>query len=267
MNKAKLISLIKERKSYLCIGLDVEFEKIPRHILETDDPIFEFNKQIIDATRDLCVAYKPNTAFYEAMGLAGLHALERTIAYIGKEHFVIADAKRGDIGNTSTMYAKSFFEYYTADAVTVAPYMGEDSVKPFLAYKDKWAIVLGLTSNAGSSDFQLNALENGEMLYERVLKTVQTWGNTSNLMFVIGATHPDKLKAVRAIVPDHFLLVPGIGAQGGDVNAVSEAALNKDYGLLINSSRSIIYASSGLDFKIKVRAEAKKIQIEMEKYI
>jgi orotidine-5'-phosphate decarboxylase len=267
MTRSKLISIIRARKSYLCVGLDPEISKLPKHLLELEDPIFEFNKQIIDATRDLCVAYKPNTAFYEALGLKGWAALEKTIQYIGSEHFIIADAKRGDIGNTSKMYATCFFEQLGADAVTVAPYMGEDSVKPFLDFDNKWAIVLGLTSNKGSQDFQLQQFADETLLYENVIKTVQNWGTTENLMFVIGATHPDKLVHIRKLAPHHFFLVPGVGAQGGDLTEVSKAGINSDCGLLINASRSILYASNGIDFAAAARHEAQNMQTIMQQFI
>ena len=263
MNRAELIHRIKGRNSFLCIGLDPELDKLPDHLKETADPIFTFCKEIIDSTRDLCVAYKPNTAFFEQYGSKGWESLQAVISYIGNDHFIIADAKRGDIGNTAGMYAKAFFRQLNADAVTVAPYMGKDSVAPFLQFEGKWAIVLALTSNAGSADFQLNSLSRGGVLFEEVLRQVSTWGNPENTMFVIGATHPDYFKAVRSIVPDHFLLVPGVGAQGGDLAEVVKAGINKDVGLLINSSRQIIYASSGLDFAQKARIEAEKIQSAM----
>jgi orotidine-5'-phosphate decarboxylase len=261
MTRAKLISIIRERQSYLCVGLDPEMSKLPKHLLAFEDPIFEFNKQIIDTTRDLCVAYKPNTAFYEARGLKGWATLEKTIQYIGSEHFIIADAKRGDIGNTSKMYATCFFEALGADAVTVAPYMGEDSVSPFLGYDEKWAIVLALTSNKGSENFQMQQISNENFMYEEVLKTIQTWGTPKNLMFVIGATHPEKWAHIRSLAPDHFFLVPGVGAQG------SKAGLNADCGLLINASRSILYASNGEDFAEAARAEAQNMQKVMRGFV
>lgn len=262
MNKTELFSLIRERKSFLCVGLDTDLEKIPAHLRDSEDPFFEFNKQIIDATRDLCVAYKPNLAFYEAAGVKGWQALEKTLRYIGKTHFTIADAKRGDIGNTSKLYAKTFFENLDCDAVTVAPYMGVDSVLPFLDFENKWVILLALTSNEGSRDFQFLEMEK-ERLFEKVLKTARQWADAERMMFVVGATHPEMFAKVRAIVPDHFLLVPGIGAQGGELAEVAKFGLNYQCGLLVNSSRGIIYAGNGTDFAGKARAEAQKIQSEM----
>ena len=232
MTRHDLFQKILAKKSYLCVGLDTDLDKIPKHLLAAEDPIFEFNKAIIDATRDLCVAYKPNLAFYEAQGLKGWAALEKTIQYIGNEHFTIADAKRGDIGNTSKMYAKAFFENMNFDSVTVAPYMGEDSVKPFMEFDGKWVILLALTSNIGSQDFQFN-----HDLFKQVLTTAQRWGTPDNLMFVIGATHPERFLEIRRLAPNNFFLVPGIGAQGGDLNRVSEYGMNDHCGLLINSSR------------------------------
>jgi len=265
MNRATLVSEIFRKKTFLCVGLDTELAKLPPHLLGLEDPIFEFNRQIIDVTRELCVAYKPNTAFYEALGPKGWHTLKRTIEYIGSQHFIIADAKRGDIGNTSRMYAEAFFNQLGCDAVTVAPYMGEDSVGPFLGFEGKWAIVLALTSNQGSSDFQLDWLEDSrQSLWEKVLHRTQTWGTPENLMFVIGATHPESFIRVREIAPNHFLLVPGVGAQGGDLAAICRYGMNRDCGLLINSSRSILYASSGEDFAQKASEEAKRLQQEME---
>lgn len=262
MTRNDLFQKILEKKSYLCIGLDTDLDKIPKHLLDAEDPIFEFNKAIIDATRDLCVAYKPNLAFYEAQGLRGWVALEKTVKYIGNEHFTIADAKRGDIGNTSKMYAKAFFENMDFDSVTVAPYMGEDSVKPFLDFEDKWVILLALTSNIGSQDFQFN-----HDLYKNVLTTAQNWGTPDNLMFVIGATHPERFLEIRQLAPNNFFLVPGIGAQGGDLNKVSEYGMNDHCGLLINSSREIIYAGNGEDFAAKARAAALKTQELMATFL
>jgi len=265
MNRATLVSEIFRKKTFLCVGLDTELGKIPTHLLDSDDPIFEFNRAIIDATKDCCVAYKPNLAFYEALGPNGWQTLARTIEYIGKQHFIIADAKRGDIGNTSRMYAEAFFNQLGCDSVTVAPYMGEDSVKPFLGFEDKWAIVLALTSNQGSSDFQREWLEDARQpLWEKVLQRTSEWGTPENLMFVIGATHPEAFIRVREIVPDHFLLVPGVGAQGGDLAAICQHGMIRDCGLLVNASRSILYASSGEDFAQKAGAEAKRLQQEME---
>lgn len=263
MNKAALIQQIRDKKSYLCVGLDTDLDKIPAHLLDSEDPIFEFNKQIIDATRDYCVAYKPNVAFYEAYGAKGWMSLEKTVQYIGKTHFTIADAKRGDIGNTSSRYAEAFFKNMSFDSITVAPYMGEDSVTPFLQFEGKWVILLALTSNKGSSDFQLMQ-ENDEQLFERVIKKANTWGNTENLMFVVGATHPDYFTRIRKIAPDNFLLVPGVGAQGGDLAAVTRNGINKDCGLLINSTRDIIYASKGTDFAEAASQKAQAVQKEME---
>jgi orotidine-5'-phosphate decarboxylase len=264
MNRKQLINSVFTKKSFLCVGLDTEMGKIPAHLLATKDPIFEFNKQIIDATRDLCVAYKPNLAFYEAQGLKGWKSLEKTVKYIGKNHFTIADAKRGDIGNTSKMYAEAFFSKMKFDAITIAPYMGEDSVKPFLEYKNKWAILLALTSNKGSEDFQ-NTLQGDsqEQLFEKVLRKAQSWGTKDQLMFVIGATHPESFAKVRKIAPHNFLLVPGIGAQGGDLEGLCKYGMTRDCGLLVNSSRAIIYTSNGLDFAEAARNEALKVQTLM----
>lgn len=267
MNRAALIAQIRRKKSFLCVGLDTEWSKIPAHLLETEDPIFEFNKAIIDATRDLCVAYKPNLAFYEAHGPQGWQSLQKTIAYIGVEHFTIADAKRGDIGNTSRLYAQTFFETYTFDSVTVAPYMGADSVQPFLDFPNKWVILLALTSNEGSSDFQLGLQDQTMPLFEKVMRKAMNWGTPENLMFVVGATHPDKFADIRRIAPDHFLLVPGVGTQGGDLEALCKYGLNEDIGLLVNASRGIIYAGTGLDFADKARVAAMEIQRQMAMFI
>lgn len=265
MNRAALIAEIFRKKSFLCIGLDTELSKVPAYLQDEADPVFEFNRQIIDATRHLCVAYKPNLAFYEALGPEGWHTFARTVEYIGTEHFIIADAKRGDIGNTSRKYAEAFFRILNCDAVTIAPYMGKDSVAPFLDFREKWAIVLALTSNHGSADFQLDVqASSGEALWEKVLRTVQTWGTTENLMFVTGATHPAAFERIREIVPDHFLLVPGVGAQGGDLHAICKHGLNNDCGLLVNASRSILYASDGEDFAERAHDEAQLIQAEMK---
>ena len=270
MNKQQLIDNISRKKSFLCVGLDTDVDKIPEHLFDvTDDPIFEFNKQIIDATSDLCVAYKPNLAFYESIGLEGWDVLERTVDYIRTNYpdqFIIADAKRGDIGNTSAMYARTFFGNMDFDAVTIAPYMGEDSVAPFLTYENKWAIVLALTSNKGASDFQYIE-ENGEKLFEKVLKTSKKWGTDENMMFVVGATKAEMLADIRKIIPTHFLLVPGVGAQGGSLQEVANYGLTDECGLLINSSRQIIYASSDVDFAEKAREEALKVQQEMSKIL
>jgi orotidine-5'-phosphate decarboxylase len=267
MNRQELVNLIKEKQSYLCVGLDTDIHKIPRHLLSYPDPIFAFNKAIIDATKDLCVSYKINTAFYECMGIRGWETLQRTVEYIPSGIFTIADAKRGDIGNTSTQYAKTFFETYQFDAVTVAPYMGRDSVLPFLSFHEKWTIMLGLTSNEGNSDFQMQQMGD-EYLYEKVLKTGMTWGTPENLMFVIGATNdPAQLAHIRQLVPDHFFLVPGVGAQGGSLQEISAHAMNKDCGLLVNASRSIIYAGNGEDFAQDARAAAQELQREMAEYL
>ena len=268
MKREELVSQIKSKSSFLCVGLDTDIKKIPQHLLKADDPVFEFNKQIIDATADFCVAYKPNLAFYEALGPKGLESLEKTIEYIPQDIFTIADAKRGDIGNTSSLYARAFFERMAFDSITVAPYMGEDSVKPFLTYNGKWVILLALTSNIGSNDFQdLNIEGASNKLFEEVLKTSQNWGNPKNLMYVVGATKSEKLKEIREIVPDHFLLVPGVGAQGGSLGDVAKYGMNSDCGLLVNSSRGIIYASSDHDFALKAREESKNLQQEMEGYL
>ncbi|MDI1354575.1 MAG: orotidine-5'-phosphate decarboxylase [bacterium] len=268
MTRDELIKQIYSKKTFLCVGLDPDTEKIPKHLMEEEFPIYEFNKSIIDATAEQCVAYKPNSAFYEAYGLNGLTALEKTIRYIKTnypKHFVIDDAKRGDIGNTSAMYAKSSFKRLNADAITVAPYMGRDSVKPFLQFEDKWAIVLGLTSNEGSADFQhLNV--DGQELYLKVIETCASWGTKNNMMFVVGATQAAMFAKIRKIIPDHFLLVPGVGAQGGDLQEVCKHGLNKNIGLLINSSRGIIYASSAEDFAEKAGEEALKIATQMKSY-
>ena len=269
MTTTFLIQQIHLKKSFLCIGLDVDLDKIPQHLLSLEDPIFEFNKAIIDATHHLCVSYKPNIAFYEAYGLKGWTALQKTIQYLNSNYpeiFTIADAKRGDIGNTSTMYAKAFFEDLNFDSVTVAPYMGKDSVEPFLEFKDKHTILLALTSNDGAVDFQtLNC--NGKPLYEHVIETSKTWKNSENLMYVVGATKAEYFTEIRKIIPDNFLLVPGIGAQGGSLKDVCRLGMNQDIGLLINASRSIIYASNGLDFAEKAKEEAKKIQEEMKEIL
>lgn len=269
MTKKELINQIKLKKSFLCIGLDTDLAKIPQHLLKEEDPIFEFNKAIIDATHHLVVAYKPNTAFYECYGLKGWMALEKTIKYLNDNYpeiFTIADAKRGDIGNTSTRYAKAFFEDLNFDSVTVAPYMGSDSVEPFLAFSDKFTILLALTSNKGGLDFQ-GIESNGLKVYEQVLKTALTWKNAENLMFVVGATKAEYFKGIRKIVPSHFLLVPGVGAQGGNLQDVCKYGLNDEIGLLINSSRGIIYASNEHDFAQKAMESALTLQLEMEQII
>lgn len=266
MTRQQLVDQIKKKKSYLCVGLDTDSTKLPPHLLKGNDPVFTFNKAIIDATKDLCVSYKLNTAFYEALGVKGWEAMERTVHYIGEEHFKIADAKRGDIGNTSDQYAKAFFETMPFDAITVAPYMGGDSVQPFFQYPGKWAIVLGLTSNSGAKDFELQQAGEG-LLYEKVLRTVSEWGSTENLMFVIGATQPGEFETIRKIIPGHFLLVPGIGAQGGSLEEISRKAMTPDCGMLVNASRAILYASPAEDFAEKARAMAIALQHEMTKYL
>ncbi|MFZ4522657.1 MAG: orotidine-5'-phosphate decarboxylase [Bacteroidales bacterium] len=272
MNRTELINLIFTKRSFLCIGLDTDLSKVPAHLLQTADPIFEFNKAIIDATHDLAIAYKPNFAFYECYGTRGWESLTKTIQYINSAYpgqiFSIADAKRGDIGNTSQQYARAMFEPASSgmdfDAVTVAPYMGEDSVKPFLSYPDKWIIVLALTSNKGAADFQFFRNDSDERLFETVLSVSRNWGTTENMMYVVGATQAEMLDEVRKIVPDHFLLVPGVGAQGGSLEAVVKHGLTKDCGLIVNSSRNIIYASGATDFAEKAREEAMKIRQEMD---
>lgn len=266
MNRQELINQIFSKKSFLCVGLDTDLKKIPEHLLKEDDPIFTFNKAIIDATAPYCVSYKPNLAFYEAFGIAGMVAFEKTVKYLQQHyphHFIIADAKRGDIGNTSKMYARTFFEEYNIDALTIAPYMGEDSVTPFLGYKDKWAILLALTSNKGSHDFQLTKDENGVPLFERVLQQSQQWGNENDMMYVVGATQGEMFQNVRRIVPNHFLLVPGVGAQGGSLQEVCKYAMAKDCALLVNSSRGIIYASTGTDYAKVAAQKAKELQEQM----
>ena len=268
MNINSLIAEIKRKKSFLCIGLDVDLNKIPKHLLTESDPIFAFNKAIIDATHHLAVSYKPNTAFYEAYGLKGWKSLQKTIEYLNVKHpeiFTIADAKRGDIGNTSTMYAKAFFEDLSFDSVTVAPYMGKDSIEPFLAFEDKHAIMLALTSNEGAFDFQTKTIE-GKELYKQVLETSQTWDNAQNLMYVVGATKAEYFTEIRKIIPDNFLLVPGIGAQGGSLQNVCKYGMNDNIGLLINSSRGIIYASAEENYAEKATEEAKKLQLQMAEY-
>jgi orotidine-5'-phosphate decarboxylase len=269
MTRQELIQQIQEKESFLCVGLDTDLKKIPQHLLEEDDPIFAFNKAIIDATAPYCVSYKPNLAFYEAFGVKGLVSFEKTIKYLKEHyptHFIVADAKRGDIGNTSAMYARTFFEEYDVDSLTVAPYMGEDSVTPFLGYEGKWVILLTLTSNKGSHDFQLMEDTNGERLFEKVLKTSQQWGNDENMMYVVGATQGRMFEDIRKIVPNHFLLVPGVGAQGGSLEEVCKyGMIPGDVGLLVNSSRGIIYASNGTDFAEVAAEKAKELQEQMAK--
>lgn len=270
MNYQELLAQIKAKKSVLCVGLDTDPEKIPAHLRDEADPVFEFNRAIIDAVAPYSVALKPNIAFYEALGLNGWRSLEKTLAYARSKHpelFLIADAKRGDIGNTASRYAKAFFEALACDAVTVAPYMGSDSVTPFLQFSGKWAVLLGLTSNKGADDFQMLKMENGRQLYQQVLETSQTWGTQNNLMYVVGATRPDFFREVRKIVPHHFLLVPGVGAQGGSVEEVMKNAILEQPALLINSSRGVIYASSGSDFAQAAAFEAEKLQKQMKGYL
>jgi orotidine-5'-phosphate decarboxylase len=282
MTRQQLVEQIFSKKTYLCVGLDTDLRKIPTHLLSAPDPVFEFNKQMIDATRDFCVAYKVNTAFYEAEGLKGWEAMEKTVNYIPSSHFKIADAKRGDIGNTSSQYARAFFEALNFDAITVAPYMGEDSVKPFLEHEGKWAIVLGLTSNTGARNFelqkiskQIEVLDEGmhtrrreeKYLYEMVLETASQWGTINNLMFVIGATQADEFDNIRKLIPDHFYLVPGVGAQGGSLQEISRKAMIRDCGLLVNASRAVIYASPGKDFANAAAKVAKEYADEMKHYL
>ncbi|MFV0365605.1 MAG: orotidine-5'-phosphate decarboxylase [Mangrovibacterium sp.] len=271
MNSQELFEQIRAKRSFLCVGLDTDIKKIPQHLLQEEDPIFAFNKAIIDATQDLCVAYKPNLAFYESLGVQGWVSLDKTVKYIREnypEQFIIADAKRGDIGNTSAMYARAFFENMDFDSVTVAPYMGEDSVKPFMTYENKWVILLALTSNKGAFDFQFKKeAETGDQLFETVLKTSQTWGTEDNLMYVVGATKAENLEGIREIVPNHFLLVPGVGAQGGSLEEVAKYGMNDQCGLLVNSSRGIIYASTEEDFAEVARQEAMNVQVDMEELL
>ncbi len=269
MNKKELISLIKRKKSFLCVGLDTDINKIPTHLMKETNPVLEFNKKIIDATIEYAVAYKPNLAFYESMGIKGLHILEKTMKYLDNfkgEVFTIADAKRGDIGNTSQQYSKAFLskDNYDFDAITVAPYMGEDSVSPFLNYKGKWVILLALTSNKGAFDFQFLKTENNRCVYEEVLIKSKEWGNDKNMMYVVGATQAQMLENIRKIVPEHFLLVPGVGAQGGSLEEVAKYGMTKDCGLLVNASRSILYASNKEDYALKAKEEAISMQMEME---
>jgi orotidine-5'-phosphate decarboxylase len=270
MNKNELFQQIQRKQSFLCVGLDTDLKKIPEHLLNEEDPIFAFNKAIIDATAEYCVAYKPNLAFYECHGVQGWISLEKTVRYLRENHpeqFIIADAKRGDIGNTSKMYAAGVFEDQPFDAITVAPYMGEDSVKPFLKYENKWVILLALTSNKGSQDFQLTADSNGERLFEKVLKTSATWASDEQMMYVVGATQGSMFADIRRLAPNHFLLVPGVGAQGGSLAEVVKYGMNKQCGLLVNSSRQILYASNGNDFATCAKTESQKIQQEMAGYL
>lgn len=274
MTRQQLVQQIQQKKSYLCVGLDTDITKIPKHLQSHPNAVFEFNKAIIDATKDLCVSYKINTAFYESQGLKGWEAMEQTVNYIPQGLFKIADAKRGDIGNTSSQYAKAFFETMNFDAITVAPYMGEDSIRPFLEYDNKWTIVLGLTSNKGAADFEMLKIQNGDdshlrshFLYEKVLTTIAKWGNENNLMFVTGATQATEFENIRSIIPNHFLLVPGVGFQGGSLEEVSKYGFNKDCGLLVNASRAIIFASEKEDFADEARAIAQQYQTEMSGYL
>ena len=267
MTRQELFEQILTKKSFLCIGLDSDPARIPKHLLKLDDPVFEFNRQIIEATHDLCVAYKPNLAFYEAQGIKGWQSLEKTMSVIPDHLFTIADAKRGDIGNTSEQYAKAFFESFLFDSITVAPYMGEDSVKPFLGFEGKWVILLALTSNKGSLDFQFASQNGGVPLYEKIMLKAKEWSTPDQLMFVTGATHPEKFEEIRVIAPDHFLLVPGIGAQGGNLQEVCRYGMNKQVGLLVNSSRNILFAGDGEDFAEKARHVAIDIQQEMEQIL
>lgn len=270
MNKAALLEQIRAKRSVLCVGLDTDLEKIPTHLLKEDDPVFAFNKAIIDATAAFTVAYKPNIAFYESMGVKGWQSLEKTIQYLDAKYpeiFTIADAKRGDIGNTSKMYAKAFFENMNFDSITVAPYMGEDSVTPFLDFPNKWVILLGLTSNKGAFDFQFIENAEGEVLFESVMKKAQKWATADQLMFVLGATKTEHLARLRSIAPEHFFLVPGVGAQGGSLEEVLKQATNKDYGVLVNSTRGIIYQSNGLDFAQAAGSAARTLQQEMERLL
>ncbi len=270
MTRNELFDQIRLKRSFLCIGLDTDISQIPGFLRETSDPVFAFNKEIIDTTHDLCIAYKPNLAFYESRGISGWASLEKTVHYLRQKHpeiFIIADAKRGDIGNTSAMYARAFFDHMDFDAVTVSPYMGEDSVKPFTAFLDRWVIILVLTSNRGASDFQLTKTDTGEPFYSRVLKVSQKWGGEDSIMYVVGATNAEKLEEIRRLVPGHFLLVPGVGAQGGSLRDVARYGMNNQCGLIVNSSRAIIYASNGEDFAERARDEATKIRSEMEEIL
>jgi orotidine-5'-phosphate decarboxylase len=272
MTREQLFEQVKKKQSYLCIGLDTDIRKIPVHLHQYEDPVFEFNRMIIEATHEYCIAYKPNLAFYECNGPSGLISLEKTCSVIPEELFTIADAKRGDIGNTTEMYARTFFEYYNFDSITIAPYMGKDSVLPFFDYKNKWVILLALTSNAGSMDFQLTEVcapgsVKEKKLYQHVIEHAQSWGNPNQLMFVVGATHPELFHEIRKMANENFFLVPGVGAQGGNLEEISKAGMNSMCGLIVNSSRQIIYASSGKDFAEKAALEAKKIQQKMKQLL
>jgi orotidine-5'-phosphate decarboxylase len=266
MQREELIQQIRAKKSYLCVGLDSDITKLPSHLMHEPDPVFAFNKAIIDATHDVCVSYKINTAFYESRGLAGWESMQKTLNYIPANLFTIADAKRGDIGNTSTQYAKAFFEALHFDSITVAPYMGKDSIQPFLDFENKWTIVLGLTSNQGAYDFQYFT-QNDTPLYQHVMQTIAQWGTPNNTMFVVGATKIEQLAEIRELLPDHFFLIPGVGAQGGSLEEVSRRAMNKDIGILVNASRQIIFASSGTDFAEKAREQALLLQQAMKPFI
>ncbi|MBS1557516.1 MAG: orotidine-5'-phosphate decarboxylase [Bacteroidetes bacterium] len=267
MNRSQLFDQIKKKQSYLCVGLDPDLEKIPPHLLTCDDPIFEFNKQIIDATKDFAIAYKPNVAFYECLGARGWESLKKTLDYLPRECFSIADAKRGDIGNTSALYAKAFFQNMNFDALTVAPYMGEDSVKPFLDFEGKWVILLAHTSNPGSEDFQLLETRQGKFIYEEVIFAGQRWATADQMMFVVGATHEEKIDSIRRLAPDHFLLLPGVGAQGANLEVISKEGMNQQCGMIINSARSIIYASAKENFAEAARTEAQKLQQNMSRLL
>jgi orotidine-5'-phosphate decarboxylase len=263
MTKTELWNSIQEKSSFLCVGLDTDIHRIPKHLLKTPDPIFEFNKYVIDSTIDFAIAYKPNLAFYEAEGSKGWESLQKTLEYIPNRTFTIADAKRGDIGNTAAKYAETFFKHLNFDAVTLAPYMGKDSVQPFLNYSGKWSIVLALTSNQSSIDFEEEELKTGKKLFETVIEKSSLWGNDKNMMYVVGATKSDDFKAIRKLIPDHFLLVPGVGAQGGDLVSVAKTGFNDECGILVNSSRGIIYASEEKDFHLAVRNKAQALQLQM----
>ena len=267
MNKSNLIRLIHKKKSFLCVGLDPDLSKIPPFILEMEDPIFEFNKRIIDATQDLCVAYKPNIAFYECLGAKGWESLKKTVDYISDDAFLIADAKRGDIGNTSLMYAKTFFETFNFDAITLSPYMGKDSIEPFLRFKDKWAIMLALTSNQSAKDIQSIQNSDGEKLYQSVIKNSTEWSSKKNMMYVVGANREDDLFNIRKIIPDNFILIPGVGTQGGDLKKISDAGMNKNCGIMVNISRSIIYCDGSKNFDKEIRLAAIKVKSQMEKIL
>ena len=263
MTRSELVNSIKIKQSYLCVGLDPDINRLPQCVLDSEDPVFEFNRAIIEATSDYCVAYKPNLAFYEALGPKGWESLEKTLKAIPAGGFTIADAKRGDIGNTSRLYARTFFEYLGCDAVTIAPYMGKDSVSPFLEFPGKWVIILALTSNPGSNDYQTLQLTDGTTVYQQVIEKSSKWGTAEQIMYVVGATKPDELARIRRSIPEHFLLIPGVGAQGGDLHKISDAGFNNDCGILVNASRSIIYASSGEDFAEAAGREARRMQTEM----